>query len=33
MSDVRYSDQHEWVRLDGDVATVGITQFAAEQLG
>ncbi|MDE3115654.1 MAG: glycine cleavage system protein GcvH [Pseudomonadota bacterium] len=33
MSEVRYSDQHEWVRLDGDVATVGITQFAAEQLG
>ena len=33
MSDVRYSDQHEWVRLDGEVATVGITQFAAEQLG
>jgi glycine cleavage system H protein len=33
MSDVRYSDQHEWVRLEGDVATVGITAFAAEQLG
>ena len=33
MSDVRYSDQHEWVCLDGDVATVGITQFAADQLG
>jgi glycine cleavage system H protein len=33
MSDVRYTDQHEWIRLDGDVATVGITRFAAEQLG
>lgn len=33
MSEVRYSDQHEWVRLEGDVVTVGITQFAAEQLG
>ncbi len=28
-----YTDQHEWVRVDGDVATVGITQYAAEQLG
>jgi len=33
MSEVRYTDQHEWIRLDGDVATVGITKFAAEQLG
>jgi len=33
MSDVRYTDQHEWVRLDGDTATVGITKYAAEQLG
>ncbi|HEX3755164.1 MAG TPA: glycine cleavage system protein GcvH [Rhizomicrobium sp.] len=33
MSEVRYTDQHEWVRLDGDVATIGITKFAAEQLG
>ena len=33
MSDVRYTDQHEWIRLDGDEATVGITKFAAESLG
>lgn len=29
----RYTKDHEWVRLDGDVATVGITAYAAEQLG
>ena len=33
MSDVRYTNQHEWVRLEGDEATVGITRYAAEQLG
>ena len=33
MSEVRYTDQHEWIRLDGDEATVGITKFAAESLG
>jgi glycine cleavage system H protein len=33
MSETRYTDQHEWVRLEGDEATVGITRFAAEQLG
>lgn len=33
MTEVRYTDQHEWVRLDGDVATIGITKYAAEQLG
>lgn len=33
MSEVRYTDQHEWVRIDGDVATVGITKYAAGQLG
>ena len=32
-TDRRYSKDHEWVRVDGDVATVGITQYAAEQLG
>jgi glycine cleavage system H protein len=30
---VRYSKDHEWVQLDGDVATIGITQHAQEQLG
>ena len=33
MSEVRYTDQHEWVRVDGGEATVGITKFATEQLG
>ncbi len=33
MSEVRYTDQHEWVRLDGEEATVGITKYAAESLG
>ena len=33
MSDLRYSKEHEWVRLDGDIATVGISNFAQEQLG
>ena len=33
MSEVRYTDQHEWIRLEGDEATVGITKYAAEQLG
>ena len=30
---LRYTEEHEWVRADGDVATVGITGHAAEQLG
>ena len=29
----RYTKDHEWVRLDGDVATVGITEHAQQQLG
>ena len=33
MSETRYTDQHEWVRLDGGEATVGITKYAAEALG
>ncbi len=33
MSEVRFTDQHEWVRVDGDTATIGITKYAAEQLG
>jgi glycine cleavage system H protein len=33
MSETRYTDQHEWIRLDGDTATVGITKHAAEALG
>ncbi len=31
--DLRYTKEHEWVRMDGDEAVVGITQFAADQLG
>jgi glycine cleavage system H protein len=30
---VRYTKEHEWVRIDGDVATVGVTDFAQAQLG
>lgn len=33
MSDIRFTDQHEWVRVDGDTATIGITDYAQEQLG
>lgn len=29
----RYSKDHEWVNVDGDTATIGITSYAAEQLG
>jgi len=32
-SDRRYSKEHEWVRLDGDAARVGITEYAQDQLG
>jgi len=31
--DLRYTKEHEWVRIEGDLATVGITEYAAEQLG
>lgn len=30
---LKFTEDHEWLRLDGDVATVGITQYAQEQLG
>ena len=33
MSDIRYTKEHEWVRVDGQVATVGISNHAQEQLG
>lgn len=32
-SDYRYTREHEWVRIDGDSATVGITHHAQDQLG
>ena len=31
--DLRYSREHEWVRVDGSMATIGITSFAADELG
>ena len=33
MSGLKYSKEHEWVRVDGDVGTVGISDYAQEQLG
>ena len=33
MSNVRYTKEHEWVKVDGDTATVGISAYAQEQLG
>ncbi len=32
-NDVKYTKEHEWFRLEGDVAYVGITDYAQEQLG
>ena len=32
-TNLRYTTTHEWAKLDGEVVTVGITQFAVEQLG
>jgi len=32
-SDLRYTKDHEWVRVEGDTATIGVTDFAAGQLG
>jgi glycine cleavage system H protein len=31
--DRRYTKEHEWIKMDGDVATVGITEFAQSELG
>ena len=33
MAEVRYTRDHEWIRLDGDVGVVGITTYAQSQLG
>src|SRR6201996_4399794 len=30
---IKFSEEHEWVRVEGDVGTVGITAYAQEQLG
>jgi len=32
-NDLKYTSEHEWVRVEGDVATVGITDYAQDQLG
>ncbi len=32
-ADLRYTKSHEWVRLEGDIVTVGITEFAQSELG
>jgi glycine cleavage system H protein len=32
-SELKYTKDHEWVRIDGDVATIGITDFAQSELG
>lgn len=32
-SNLKYTKEHEWVSIDGDVATVGITEFAQKELG
>lgn len=31
--DLKYTKEHEWVRIDGDIATIGITDFAQSELG
>lgn len=32
-AELKYTDDHEWVKVDGDVATVGVTDFAQSELG
>ena len=32
-SDLKYTKEHEWVRMEGDLAVVGITEFAQSELG
>lgn len=33
MSELKFSEEHEWILIEGDVATIGITDHAQEQLG
>ncbi len=33
MSDLRFSEQHEWIRTEGDSGTIGISDYAQQQLG
>jgi glycine cleavage system H protein len=32
-AELRYTEEHEWVAIDGDIASIGITDYAAQQLG
>lgn len=32
-SNLKYSSDHEWIKVDGDIATVGVTAYAQDQLG
>ena len=32
-STLQYTDDHEWIKVDGDIATIGITDYAQQQLG
>jgi len=33
MAELRYTEEHEWIRVDGDEGTIGISEYAQEQLG
>jgi len=33
MSNIRFTEDHEWVRVEGDIATIGISDYAQKQLG
>ncbi len=33
MSTIKFTEEHEWIRIEGDVGTIGITDFAQSQLG
>jgi len=33
MSTVKFTEEHEWIKIEGDTGTVGITAYAQEQLG
>ncbi len=33
MADMKYTEEHEWVLIDGDIATCGVSDYAQEQLG
>jgi glycine cleavage system H protein len=33
MSNIKFTNDHEWVRVEGDIGTVGLTDYAQEQLG